>query len=226
MNSLRPMLPPVALLAAALIMLTVGCTSASPTVGPVVQTAAATPTALLPAGATPTTPPPLTPTPTPTRPPLGTVTPTPVSSGLTAVPVTGKAVLPPGSKVYFAEGGDISGTVDYRPACTAGCALSGDSTTFLWNMTWRTWTTVDAVGTGTEKIDDCDPNCAVGHVYAVPVTATFSDPVQAGCTAADSRLVWTRVSFAWPSGLPSALSGQNAPLNPFTYPELATPDCG
>jgi hypothetical protein len=200
MNSLCRMLPPAALLAAALTMLTAGCTPAS--------------------SATPTTPP--AHPGTPTRSATVTSSPTPTGS---PVRVTGSFVLPPGTMVYFAEAGDIQGTVVYRPACASGCQLSGDSTAFLWNMTWRTWTTVDAVGTGTEKLDDCEPNCAAGHVYSVPVTVTFSDPVQAGCTAADSRVVWTRASFVWPGGLPAALSGQNAPLNPFTYPELGTSSC-
>jgi hypothetical protein len=219
MNSLCRILPPAVLLAAALAMLTAGCTPASPTAVPVAQTASATP-----ASATPASPASAQPAPTPTVSALVTTTPVPPS--VSPVKVTGSAVLPPGTTVYFAEAGDINGTVDYRPGCASGCQLSGDSTTFLWNMTWRTWTTVEAVGTGTEKIDDCDPDCASGKVYAVPVTVTFSDPVQAGCTAADTRVVWTRASFAWPDGLPAALTGQNAPLNPFTYPEPGPSACG
>lgn len=239
MNSLCRILPPAVLLAAVLALLTAGCTPASSTPGQAVQTASATPASRAPAQPTPTptgtpTVPP-TGTGTPTVPPTGTGTPTPLSTvtftptplaSVSPVKITGSAVLPPGTTVYFAEAGDINGTVVYRPACRSGCPLSGDSTAILWNMTWQTWNTVEAVGTGTEKLDGCDPNCASGTVYAVPVTVTFSDPVQAGCTAADSRVVWTRASFTWPEGLPAALSGQNAPLNPFAYPELGTSSCG
>ena len=52
------------------------------------------------------------------------------------------------------------------------------------------------------------------------VTVTFSQPVKAACSPGSARLYWTRASFSWPDGLPAALSGQNAPLNPFTYPEI------
>jgi hypothetical protein len=231
MKSLCRMLPPAAALAATLTMLTAGCsTSASSTAGQAAQTASpaqtasATPASPAQTGsATPTSPPPSQPAPTPTR--AAVTTPAPVPPSVSPVRVTGSTVLAPDTKVYFAEAGDINGTVVYRPACASGCALSGDSTAFLWNMTWRTWTSVDAVGTGTEQLDDCEPSCAAGHVYSVPVTVTFSDPNQAGCTAADSRVVWTRASFVWPDGLPAALTGQNAPLNPFTYPGLETPSC-
>jgi hypothetical protein len=87
-------------------------------------------------------------------------------------------------------------------------------------MTWPTWTATEAVGTGTEKIDDCTPNCAAGTLHALRVTVTFTKPVKAGCTASSTRLYWTRASFVWPDGLPAALSGQNAPVNPFTYPGI------
>jgi hypothetical protein len=122
-----------------------------------------------------------------------------------------------GVKVYFAESGDVTGTVVYRPSCTAGCVLSGDGTAVLWDMTWSTWTATEAVGSGTEKIDGCTPNCASGTPYPVRVTVTFTKPVKAGCSASTTRLYWTRASFNWPDGLPSALSGQNAPTNPFIY---------
>ena len=65
-----------------------------------------------------------------------------------------------------------------RAGVPAGCPLSGDGTTVLWNMTWPTWTGGQAVGTGTEKIDGCDPNCAAGPEYSVAVTVTFSQPAR------------------------------------------------
>lgn len=118
----------------------------------------------------------------------------------------------------------MNGPVFYKPACRAGCMLSGDSTTSLWNMTWPVWTRTGAVGTGTEQLDDCTPNCAAGTLHAVRVTVTFSKPVQAGCTAATRKLYWTRASFVWPGGLPAALSGDNAPANPFDF--FGTNTCG
>ena len=123
--------------------------------------------------------------------------------------------------VYLAEGGSVTGTVVHSPACAAGCQLSGDSTTSLWDMTWATWNSTVAVGTGTEKLDDCTPDCASGTLRAVPVKATLSRPVMV-CVSGQARWFWTRVSFTWPAGLPAAFSGGNAPLNPFDYPGITS----
>lgn len=122
-------------------------------------------------------------------------------------------------RVYLAESGDVSGTVMYRPACRSGCELSGDGTTALWDMTWRAWNTTEAVGSGTEKLDDCNPSCAAGTLHAVPVQVKFTKPVKATCGGI-TRSYWTSISFAWPDGLPAAFSGPDAPLNPFTYPGI------
>jgi len=121
--------------------------------------------------------------------------------------------------VYLAEGGSVGGTSVHAPACGTGCPLSGDGTTSLWDMTWRTWNSAVAVGQGTEKLDDCTPNCAAGTLHAVRVAVTLSRPVMA-CIAGTGKWFWTRVSFTWPDGLPAAFSGGNAPLNPFDYPGI------
>lgn len=125
----------------------------------------------------------------------------------------------PARVVYLAESGVVSGTAWDAPACKAGCVLSGDSTLALYNMSWPTWNSTVADGTGTEKLDDCTPNCAAGTLHAVRVAVTLSRPVMV-CVAGAGRWFWTRVTFTWPDGLPAALSGANAPLNPFDYPDI------
>jgi hypothetical protein len=134
------------------------------------------------------------------------------------------APSPAGRVVYLAEGGSVGGTVVHAPSCKAGCALSGDSTTSLWNMTWATWNSTLAVGRGTEKLDDCTPNCAAGTLHAVPVLVTLSRPVKA-CAAGAGKWFWTRVSFTWPAGLPAVFSGDNAPSNPFDYQGITAAAC-
>jgi hypothetical protein len=129
------------------------------------------------------------------------------------------ATTPPGREVFLAEGGDVRGTTVYRTGCESGCGLSGDGTTALWNMTWTTWNATEAVGTGTEKIDDCNPNCAAGTLHAVAVRVTLSMPVMV-CQPSTGAWYWTRVTFAWPDGLPAVFSGGNAPTNPFNYPGI------
>jgi hypothetical protein len=47
--------------------------------------------------------------------------------------------------VHLADGQDANGTTGHEP----GCAMSGDSTTVLRDMTWPTWNRTEATGTGT-----------------------------------------------------------------------------
>jgi hypothetical protein len=151
--------------------------------------------------------------------------PSTAASASASAPV--QPTAPSAAKVYFAESGDVTGTALYRPSCAADCVLSGDSTALLRDMTWRTWTATEAVGSGTERIDDCLPNCATGTLHPVRVTVTFTKPVKAGCSAATTRLYWTRAALTWPDGLPAALSGQNAPTNLFVYSQIGgTSACG
>jgi hypothetical protein len=107
----------------------------------------------------------------------------------------------------------------YRPACGSGCGLSGDGTAALWNMTWTAWTSTQGAGAGTEKLDDCNPNCAAGTLHSVAVRVTFSKPVMT-CQSGKAAWYWTRVTFTWPDGLPSVFSGDDAPANPFDYPGI------
>jgi hypothetical protein len=145
------------------------------------------------------------------------------STGASAsTPPAGQAASQaPARLVYLAEGGSVAGTAARAPACGAGCQLSGDGTTSLWDMTWPTWNSAVAAGTGTEKLDDCTPNCAAGTLHAVRVAVTLSRPVMV-CVAGTGKWFWTRVSFTWPDGLPAAFSGGNAPLNPFDYQDITS----
>jgi hypothetical protein len=132
------------------------------------------------------------------------------------------AVSPTGADTFLADAQSLSGTLYHEPACGGyGCALSGDSTAFLSNMKWTTWSGTEAVGTGAYKLNDCQPNCAAGTVYAVAAVVTLSQPVKV-CSSSGTRWVWSRASFTFPSGLPKALQGQNAPQNPWTFSPLIT----
>ena len=133
--------------------------------------------------------------------------------------------VPSGADVYLAESQDVRGTTAHAPGCQAGCPLSGDGTTVLWDMTWPAWTGGQAVGTGTEKIDGCNPNCAAGPEYSVTVTVTFSQPAR---DCALGKWFWTYATFTWPNGLPSALTGASAPTNPWDFTQVkaeATQSC-
>ena len=136
----------------------------------------------------------------------------PAGAGSTSPGQSGQS----GPEVFLAEGGDVRGTSVYRPACGSGCALSGDGTTALWNMTWTSWDSTQADGSGTEKIDDCNPNCAAGTLHSVAVRVALSKPVMV-CASGKGAWYWTRVIFTWPNRLPAVFSGGNAPSNPFDY---------
>jgi len=162
----------------------------------------------------PTTPPG---TPSTSGPVTGSTTPPSVSASSPSV-----AAAPTGVGTFLAAAQDLNGTLLHEPACGGfGCALSGDSTAFLFHMTWHTWSGSQAVGTGTYKLDDCNPNCAAGHVYSVATAVTLSQPVKV-CASPGTRWVWSRASFAFPHGLPKALQGPNAPQNPWTFSPLIT----
>jgi hypothetical protein len=150
------------------------------------------------------------------------------SSGSPAVAASSSPARAPGTAVpraaastFLAQGQDINGPLLYRPACDgSGCALSGDSTSFLAKMTWDTWSATEAVGTGTYQVDGCDPDCAAGPVYPVATVVTLSDPVRV-CSASGTRWVWTRASFRYPDGLPRALRGGSSPENPWVFSTVA-----
>jgi len=123
-----------------------------------------------------------------------------------------------GADTLLAVGGDfIHGPLLYEPACDGfTCRLSGVATAWLYHMKWSTWSATQAIGTGTYKLNDCNPGCAVGTIYPIPAVVTLSRPVQV-CSALGTRWVWTKVSFRFPDGLPKVLQGQNGPQNPWTF---------
>lgn len=134
----------------------------------------------------------------------------------------GLAAAPTGASTFLAAAQSLNGTLLHQPACGgSGCALSGDSTAFLFQMKWTIWSGSEAVGTGTYKLDDCSPNCAAGHVYSLATVVTLSQPVKV-CSSSGTRWVWTHAFFIFPQGLSPALTGPNAPQNPWTFSGLIT----
>ena len=194
MKSLIRIVLPAAALAVGLTMLTTGCRSAAAGTAAPASTAPAAPAAST------------------------SSSPAAVSQGTASASTASSPTAAP--VVYLAEGGSVTGTWLHAPACASDCVLSGDSTVALSHMTWSTWNSTTAVGTGTEKLDDCTPNCAVGTLHPVPVKVTLSKPVLV-CVHGKGTWFWTRTSFTYLTPLPKAFAGDNAPLNPFDYDGLA-----
>jgi hypothetical protein len=161
---------------------------------------------------------------TPSAPATQASSPAPAgSSPATPVPATtpSTAVRQTAASTFLAQGQDINGSLLFMPACNgSGCALSGDSTSFLAKMRWSTWSATEAVGTGTYKVDGCNPDCAAGPIYPVAAVVTLSNPAKV-CSASGARWVWTRASFRYPDGLPKALQGSNSPKNPWVFSTVA-----
>ncbi|MGD0604835.1 MAG: hypothetical protein ABSA53_14690 [Streptosporangiaceae bacterium] len=88
-------------------------------------------------------------------------------------------------------------------------------------MKWSVWSATEAVGTGTYKLDDCNPNCAAGVVSDVATVVTFSQPVKV-CSSAGARWFWSKASFTFPDGLPKSLQGAAAPQNPWVFSTVVT----
>ena len=144
----------------------------------------------------------------------------------TSAPAAGASSSASGAQTatdtFLAPGQELIATPLYKPACTGyGCALSGDSTAILYQITWTTWSATQAVGTGTYKLDTCSTSCAAGPVYPVATVVTFSQPVKV-CSSSGTHWVWSRASFTFPNGLPKALQGQNAPTNPWIFTGLVS----
>jgi hypothetical protein len=166
------------------------------------------------------------------------------SSGASATSARTATAAHTGADTFIAEGQNIGGTALHEPACQSGCVLSGDATSILNTMTWRSWTATAATGAGTENIEGCVPNCANGGQYRVPVVVTFSRPVKdcpartgtartgtarTGTARTGTRWFWSRASFSYPHGLPKALRGARAPTNPWTFTSViaqARESCG
>ena len=208
-RAIAPSMVLVALLAA-------GCSSASSSSGGGTAASATAPTATAPASPAP---------------PAASVIPSDGTS-VKAIPSDRATVsawasdAPASGNVYLAESQDPRGTTAREPRCGTGCALSGDGTTVLWIMSWSRWNGAEAVGTGTERIESCNPDCASGGQYAVKVVVTLTRPVK-DC-GAGGLFFWTHASFDWPAGLPAALSGGGAPVNPWDFSQLraqATASC-
>jgi hypothetical protein len=156
------------------------------------------------------------------------------SSGASATSARTATAAHTGADTFIAEGQNIGGTALHEPACRSGCVLSGDATSILHTMTWRSWTATAATGAGTENIEGCVPNCASGGQYRVRVVVTFSRPVKdcparTGTAQTGTRWFWSRASFRYPRGLPKALRGARAPTNPWTFTSViaqARESCG
>ena len=82
---------------------------------------------------------------------------------------------------------------------------------------WTKWAPADAVGVGTEYLNDCTPNCAEGHFhdYPVDITLTGSDLV-----AQNEPFAYTRLTFSYTAQRPpftTLVNGKPVVTYPATF---------
>jgi len=73
--------------------------------------------------------------------------------------------------------------------------LSADSSWFLDNMAWTEWSATQAVGSGEEEINLCEPNCAEGKHQSTKAKVVLSAPRQL-C----GKLFYTTMKLTYGSG--------------------------
>lgn len=87
-----------------------------------------------------------------------------------------------------------SGSPDYKPS---KYWISNDSSLYIAQLRWSSWTTGAAVASGIAGVNLCTPNCAGGEWRTYPVQVTLSNPEYA-CT----YLFFGRLKLHWLAGQP------------------------
>jgi len=101
-----------------------------------------------------------------------TVTASPVPPPTSAAPATSAALPASEVKVCYSPVIPCNGSLMKSEPATL--LLSGDGSIFVAGITWSGWGTTTAQGTGTLRVDNCDPNCAAGTLSNYPATITVS----------------------------------------------------
>jgi hypothetical protein len=117
-----------------------------------------------------------------------------LSIALNAVPLAAAAnptVLP-----------DCAGKPVAKPkSVVLACADAGVT---AGSVTWTGWGTAKARGAGIASVNDCDPNCAAGHLrqYKIALVAAGTERCPSGQTA------YARVTYSWIGNTPYPKTSQ------------------
>ena len=96
-----------------------------------------------------------------------------VGAALVAIAVTNTSpATAAGHKTYFPQ----SGSAHQRVIRPRTLLLSGDGTLWVAKTTWSHWSGTRADGRGTSVVNNCNPNCAQGHLRRDPVVVHLSRP--------------------------------------------------
>jgi hypothetical protein len=137
--------------------------------------------------------------------PTSTATASPTPSGsASAVPSSSPTSVDTSIEIYA-----NCTSPSFEPtAIRVTCADDGWNLT---DLTWTSWTSTSATGTGTLVYNDCKPSCVAGHFHQVPGTqVVLTDPQP----TASGQLVWTRMQETpWiPGYVTGPMHGEPFPL--------------
>ena len=78
------------------------------------------------------------------------------------------------------------------------CADAGQ---ILTEISWSSWTSQEAIGTGTSTTNDCEPNCAAGTDVVTKVDIKLINPV----TSEEGRQVFSQIEMQYENPQPSGV---------------------
>jgi hypothetical protein len=91
----------------------------------------------------------------------------------------------------------------YKPGSVV--LACGDAGLIAQGLTWGSWGSSTATGTGTGVAKVCEPDCASGKVVRAEIRLTLSRPQLCG---ADGKRHFTKIRYVWVDGAP--VKGQPA----------------
>ncbi len=108
------------------------------------------------------------------------------------------------------------GSLETRPAeLILACA---DANELVQNIRWTSWKNKKAVGTGTYRINDCDPTCAAGEFDSYRVRIVLQSP-----KSQSGERVYSRAILRFPKGGPDGEKRQSVRLLSYQPPAAPEP---
>jgi len=95
-------------------------------------------------------------------------------------PVTAPPASPSASLIavtvctYPADGCVLPGAAQYMEVRPKQITDSGDGSGYVRDLVWSGWGSPQATATGTQMVNDCNPNCAEGKYRGYPATVTLA----------------------------------------------------
>ncbi|MGH3279781.1 MAG: hypothetical protein ACRDNW_11685 [Trebonia sp.] len=94
------------------------------------------------------------------------------------------------------------------------CADGNDR---LIDMHWTNWTPVGASGTGVQYLNDCEPNCALGHFHRYPADIALTGSYKA---RPNEPFAYTKITLTYTAARPVVhikVNGKVVATHPATW---------